>query len=116
MAKKIPKVAGAALFEEAEKIMAESKRIVPVDTGALRSSGFVDLPRVGNKGPSVRFGYGSEYSVFVHEIPPPPQKSRGGRSARHRPPTQWKFLEQPFKMAQRGMLKRLARRIKIERA
>jgi hypothetical protein len=112
-----PKVLGKALFDEAENIMAASKRIVPVDFGALRSSGHVEKPEIRGMDVSVTMGYGgaaADYAIPVHEIPPPPRKSSGGRSARHRPPTQWKYLEQPFKAARRGLTERLGRKVKAE--
>ena len=48
-----------ALMEEAEEIMTDSKKnFVPVDTGALRSSGFVRPPRKTVRGPRVTIGFG----------------------------------------------------------
>lgn len=125
LARKSPHAAGRALYEEGERIMTASKQIVPVATpelsgysgGALRASGQVHTPDISATGAEVTLGYGGpgiEYAVYVHEIPPPPAKSRGGRSARHMPPTQWKYLEQPFKAAVRGMAARLARRLRRE--
>jgi hypothetical protein len=60
-----------------------------------------------------RFGYGTNYAVYVHEIPEPPDKSIGGRSARHRPPTKWKFLEDPHNRHQGDILPLL--QIEIDR-
>lgn len=69
--------AGAALFQEAEAVMAESKRLVPVDEGTLRNSGFVRPPTTyvnettgGGSGVEVTMGYGgasSGHAVFLHE-------------------------------------------------
>lgn len=112
-----PKVLAKALYGEAEDIMRESKLIVPVDTGTLRSSGHVEQPKIAGMKTSVTLGYGgaaSGYAIPVHEIPPPPMKSRGGRSARHNPPTQWKYLEMPFKKARRGLTERLGRKVRAE--
>lgn len=65
------KLGSAALFQEANKIMAKSKPLVPVFHGALRSSGHVQLPRRTASGDiEVVLGYGgaaSDYAVFVHE-------------------------------------------------
>ncbi len=93
------KSVGSGLRMLGEEIMTESKLIVPVDVGKLRSSGFVrqDSPT------SVILGYGTDYALAVHEIPPPtapapddpPQWRPGSRTARHHWPTQWKFLEKP---------------------
>lgn len=41
-----PKVVGAALYQEAQDIMLDSQLIVPVDTGALKSTGIVELPHM----------------------------------------------------------------------
>ena len=98
------KALARALFLEGEQIMGKSKRLVPVDTGALRASGHVQLPVIRGKRVSVVLGYGgaaAPYAVFVHE-----------KQARHNPPTQWKYLEQPLNEAIPGMAGRLARRMK----
>lgn len=96
-----PRELAAALYQEAEAIMARSKTIVPVDTGALRASGHVQLPdTVGDK-VSVRMGYGGAaagYAVAVHEK----------LNVRHKSPTKAKYLEEPFRAAESGMLNRIA--------
>lgn len=110
-----PRHVGRALNEEAEDIMREAKRITPVETGTLRSSGQVRPPVPNAQGVSVGLGFGgaaAPYAVYVHEIPAPPRKSPKGRSARHAPPTQWKYLEVPFRAAQVGMLQRMATKLK----
>ena len=102
--KKAPRDLGRALFQEGEQIMAASKRIVPVDKGPLRASGHVQLPVIRGKRVTVTLGYGgaaAPYAVFVHEKP-----------ARHTPPTQWKYLEQPLFEAVPGMAGRLAARVR----
>ena len=99
------KALARALFLEGEQIMGKSKRLVPVDTGALRSSGHVQLPVIRGKKVTVVLGYGgaaAPYAVFVHE-----------KQARHNPPTQWKYLEQPLNEAIPGMAGRLAKRIRV---
>lgn len=90
------------LFGAAEEIMAVSQRITPIDLGRLRSTGFVR--RVGRN--IVELGYGTDYALFVHEIPPPgegaphpDQITPGTRTARHTPPTMWKFLQRPAEAA-----------------
>ena len=97
---KTQKAAATALYREANRIMARSIPITPKDTGNLRASGHVDLPVLTASGSEVRFGYGgaaAPYAVYVHEVP-----------AYHKPPTRWKFLEQPVLEAQAGLAKRLA--------
>lgn len=102
--KAAPKRLGRALFLEAEQIMAKSKRIVPVDKGPLRASGHVQLPVIRGRKVSVTLGYGgaaAPYALFVHE-----------KQARHKPPTQWKYLETPLNEAIPGMAARIAKRMK----
>ena len=100
-----PKILARALFREAEPIMTKSKRLVPVDTGALRSSGHVEPPEIRGKRVRVFLVYGgasAEYAVFVHE----------NTNARHNPPTQAKYLEQPLMEAIPGLGGRLAARVR----
>lgn len=64
----------------------ESMKLVPIDTGVLRSSANTRL--VGHGAESVAIiSYGTTYGVYVHE----------NLEARHKPGTQAKFLEQPFR-------------------
>lgn len=66
----VPEALAAALFQEAEAVMAESKREVPVDMGTLRNSGFVDEPTIMHGEVEVTMGYGgsaSAYALWVHE-------------------------------------------------
>lgn len=71
---------------EVEEAMTESRRLVPVDTGRLRSTAFVKGPiRSAGGGFEILAGYDTDYAVFVHEVP-----------ARHAPPTSDKFLEIPM--------------------
>lgn len=95
------KAVGAGLYQEAETIMAKSKRIVPVLRGALKASGTVFPPVLGQL--SVTMGYGGAavpYAVYVHER----------TDLKHKPPTQAKYLEQPARQAVVGMADRLAAR------
>lgn len=86
-----PRAVQGSLHRSAERVMTISKdQFVPVDTGALRSSGTVQSEIRGNV-IEVLLGYGgaaSGYAIYVHEIN---KNYRGGR--------QWKFLEQPLKAA-----------------
>jgi hypothetical protein len=61
---------GQALREEAEIEMTESKRRVPVDTGALRGSGRVVGPIDEGGDSLVRMEFGdaaAPYALYVHE-------------------------------------------------
>ena len=90
----------AALYEEGLAIDAKSVRLVPVDFGRLRATHFVAPPDRGPN-PTVEIGYGTDYAVHVHE-----------KQARHNPPTQWKYLEQPMEAAKMGYTLRLAKRVR----
>ncbi len=61
---------GQAMFGFATKILNESKKLVPVDTGALRNSGAVEGPTVDSDGVEVEITYGGstiQYAAVVHE-------------------------------------------------
>jgi len=61
---------GKALYAEAELIMTESKKQVPVDTGTLRSTGHVKQPETKRGSVEVELGYGgpaAPYAAAVHE-------------------------------------------------
>lgn len=92
LAAKFPVFAAKALNHEAEETMAEAKKLTPVKKGRLKSSGKV-MPHASPADLVATLTYGTNYALYVHEIPPPPQKSDKGRSAMHKSPTQWKFLE-----------------------
>lgn len=47
-----------ALYQQAEKIITDAKRIVPVDEGVLRASGHVQLPVLTPTSVSVTLGFG----------------------------------------------------------
>ncbi len=75
-----------ALEHAVRPIFDESQRLVPVDTGALKASGFLRSSQT-TRGARVFLGYGKgghpDYTVFVHER----------LNVRHAAPTQAKFLE-----------------------
>lgn len=98
---------GAALYREAEKIMAASKQIVPVDTGNLRNTGHVAPPDFLQSSVSVEMGYGgpaAPYAIYVHER----------LDLRHKAGQYAKFLEFPALQAVSGMEERLAAEIRAE--
>lgn len=103
IALELPKRAAAALYLEANIIMTESKRIVPVDTGALKASGFVADPEFQRRNIRVMMAYGGaakEYAIYVHEI-----------LRNKHPHGQAKYLEVPLHAAQKNLGARLAARI-----
>ena len=87
---------------KAEELMTASKRLVPRDTGTLVGTGFVRGPSGTDRKWFIEVGFSANYAIYVHEIPPPSegaphpdQITPGTRTARHDPPTQWKFLQRP---------------------
>jgi len=89
------------MYREAQKIMNESVKICPVDTGRLRASRRVAII----EGPGeikAELSYNTEYALRVHE----------DLEAYHRPPTQAKFLEMPVRRNIPTIRKNLERKIK----
>lgn len=87
-----------ATVYEAEKIMTESQRQVPVDTGRLKNSKFM-VHTITKDGVVSTFGYRADYAVYVHEMPPDRMTHINGK---------WKFLEDPLKAAVDGFQSRVA--------
>ena len=87
----------------AEEIMTDSKQnYVPVITGTLRASGFVQEPVVFNKTVTVTLGFGgaaSAYAAAVHEAP-----NNWGQGKN-------KYLSKPMNAAVPTLAARLARHI-----
>lgn len=58
--------AKAALYQEAERVMAQSKQEAPVGVdGVLRASGFVELPKPAPRGWRVTLGYGGAAKAYA---------------------------------------------------
>ena len=83
----------SALFQEATKIMTDSKEnFVPVDLGTLRESGTVLPPERSGSTVSVQMGYGGfaeSYALIQHENLEFRHPNGGGP----------KYLERPFNAA-----------------
>jgi hypothetical protein len=98
---------GAALYQEAELVMTDSKaNYVPVDTGMLRSTGHVDPPQMSGNQVSVTLGYGgpsAPYALRQHE----------DLSYRHTV-GQAKYLEEPLLKAANGMAGRIGDKLRSE--
>ena len=99
----VPATVLGTLYQQANQIMTASKRdYVPVDTGALRASGFVEEPVPTPRGGMVTLGFGgasAPYALLVHE----------DLTVRHTV-GQAKYLEIPFRAAVQGMRAVLAMR------
>lgn len=110
MARDYPKLAAESLKEVVDtKIGPETQDEVPVDTTALQGSwtGSDNGVIIEAGHIYIDFGYGMTYAFWVHEIPPPDLAMPGGgvavgvlagvgRTAFHRSPTKWKYLEDPL--------------------
>ena len=90
-----PDGASQALWEQAQLVMNDSAEEVPVDTGYLRSTRYVNDPFVDAGHIKVELGYYANYAAPVHDITPPPAKSKGGRSAVHMV-GKWMYLNDPM--------------------
>lgn len=81
----------AGLFIELSNVMTASKRLVPVDFGTLRGSGFVSRPTTVGSVRMITIGYGGPaeaYALLQHE-----------GFYQHPDGGQRKFLEQPLSLA-----------------
>lgn len=68
--KRVPARMGAALYQEAQIEMTESKRRVPFEFGVLKASGFVAEPVYRGTNVSVTLSYGGaaeDYAIVQHE-------------------------------------------------
>lgn len=59
------KVLGRSMKLEAERILNESKRIVPFDTGVLKDSGMVEGPKIDADGLEVSITYGGSAKAYA---------------------------------------------------
>lgn len=96
-------IAGAAIYQEGEAIMAKSKLQCPVDLGSLRATGVVSNPENHSGHVTVTLGYGGpavKYAIVQHES-----------LEFHHTVGKAKFLEDPMLEAVNGMEARLGARI-----
>lgn len=59
-----------AIYGTANAVLNESKKLVPVDTAALKNSGMVERPKISNTSFEVEITYGgpaAPYAFIVHE-------------------------------------------------
>lgn len=91
----------AALFSEGIKIDELAVKMVPVDTGRLRSTHYVAPPKNLWR-PEVEVGFGTDYALPVHEKTEMQLKSGFP-----------KFLEEAMKINSSGYKSRLANKIKM---
>jgi hypothetical protein len=70
LATRLPNEVARAGYEEMEIEMSEMKARTPVDTGALRSTGFVNPPEVNGRQIEIVLGFGGPaigYAIVQHE-------------------------------------------------
>jgi hypothetical protein len=87
-----------AMYNAGTTVLNESKKIVPVDTGALKNSGRVEPVKRTKDSIEVEITYGGAaagYALYVHEDP----------AARHKPGQTFKFLEIPVMAYQDKFIK-----------
>lgn len=108
----LPTALATALYERASEIMARSRPLVPVVTGALRSSGVVYPPEIEGGRVSVVFGYGGAASAYAAPVHWNPRSGHtGGRSPsgrKYKEGTystvgQWRYLSEPLEEVQRTL-------------
>ena len=95
-----------ALFEEGSRIMNVSHDLVPIDTGLLRSTGYVTQPILDGQGATVELSYGAQGQApyaAVQEFSTWFNHPHGGQAM---------FLSEPFFAATGGMLLRLGEAIR----
>ena len=115
-----PQAIKKAVYIEAELIMADSKEnYVPKDDGVLYRSGIVEPPVIDGINIWVRMGFGGaamDYAEVVHEHPSglSPAVWKGKVINWSIPGTGPKYLEIPFRKAEKGQANRIARTIKAE--
>lgn len=92
-----------AMFNTANTVLNESKKIVPVDFGTLRDSGRVEAPKRTKTSIEVEITYGgaaAPYALYVHEDP----------NARHAAGKTYKYLEIPVMAYQDKFVDSMLRR------
>ncbi len=98
---RVNNVTPEAVFVALHPIFAESQKLVPVKTGDLKASGYLEVERTFS-GINAELGYARggrpDYAVLVHEMIDIP----------HDDPTQAKFLQQPLEAQMHLIPRRLA--------
>lgn len=93
-----------ALYQEAQLIMKDSLRLVPVDTTALKQSGGIEPPVTRGDRISVQMGYGGAASAYA-------LKQHEDLTLRHKAGKQAKYLENPARKRADDLPERLAFRM-----
>jgi hypothetical protein len=98
--RQVQNITPLAVAYSLDPIFERSQELVPVDTGELKASGYLEVRRVGDD-TIAEIGYGKGghpfYAPYVHE----------DLMMRHDPPTQAKFLEQAINEGLEDVLPRV---------
>jgi hypothetical protein len=62
-----PPAAAAMVYAFGTRVMRDSVKRTPSQTGELKASAYVTIPQASSQHPSVEIGYGSHHAVPVHE-------------------------------------------------
>jgi hypothetical protein len=62
-----PAIGEGLVADLKETVLPASQELVPVDTGRLRDSGFVNGPEIGGGAVSAEIGYDTPYALKQHE-------------------------------------------------
>jgi len=100
----VPEAVKRALWLYGRLVMNDAQRQVPVDYGFLRATGYVNDPYDEADRICLELGFYASYAAAVHDIPEPPMKSKGGRSAHHEH-GKWHYLSDPLDAHQPEMVK-----------
>jgi len=115
---KIEGLSRAGLLKAGMLLLRESKKQVPVDTGVLRASGYVD-PAIVRNGMRVYVGYHAVYAARVHEnlrAGGTYGESPSGRKYKHWANVgNYKFLEWPLMLNTRRFLKIIRDAVRIKK-
>ncbi len=106
LGREAPHALARALYEVVQEIFAASQLLVPVDTGALKSSGHVEPPSIDGMRVTVLMGYGgaaAPYALTIHE----------DLNMYHTPPTQAKYVETPVMVYASNFATKLGERIRV---
>lgn len=100
----VPEAVKRALWLYGRLVMNDAQKQVPRDDGYLAATGYVNDPYDEEDRIVCELGFYATYAAAVHDIPEPPMKSKGGRSAHHEH-GKWHYLSDPLDAHQPEMVK-----------
>ena len=118
----LPPLIASALHSEAKRIMRASQQRVPVLSGTLKNSGYVEKPIFYGPVASVELGYSADHAIKVHEMPRSGQTSGVGPGPRFQNYRswatigQWKYLEEPANEIMQTSKERIAAEVQLNLA